>query len=157
MISTALFTSASDEWATPQDFFDRLNAEFAFTLDVAATIENAKTEYFMTEADDALAQPWRRESKSVWCNPPYSAIDKWVAKAHEESQKGATVVMLIPARTDTKYWHAHVMKASEIRLVKGRLKFGEGKNSAPFPSAVVIFRPHWNHPPILTTMDAKAK
>lgn len=139
MDAEVLFSSKSNEWETPQDFFDRLNQEFHFTLDAAATDENAKCErYFMT-AKDGLAQSWHGET--VWLNPPYGrAVGKWIEKARLEAENGATVVCLIPARTDTRYFHEHCFKG-EVRFVRGRLKFGGSKNSAPFPSAVVIFRP----------------
>jgi phage N-6-adenine-methyltransferase len=157
-MNAVLFSSASDEWATPQPFFDRLNAEFHFDLDTAASLGNRKCAEFLGPGGlvgDGLISEW---DGVCWCNPPYSQIDRWVAKAHAESLKGATVVMLIPARTDTRYWHSYIMRASEIRLVKGRLKFGDGKNSSPFPSAVVIFRPHWKYPaPVLTAIPASIK
>lgn len=102
--------------------------------------------------EDGLAQSWANET--VFMNPPYGrVIGDWIAKAYEESQKGATVVCLIPARTDTRYWHDYVMKAAEIRLVRGRLKFGNGKNSAPFPSAVVVFQEGALYPK-LSTMES---
>lgn len=132
------YSSKTDNWATPQSFFDRLNAEFDFTLDPCADRDNAKCNKYYTANDDGLAQDWARER--VFMNPPYGrVISDWVRKAYEESTKGALVVALIPARTDTRYWHDYVMRAKEIRLVKGRLKFGDGRNSAPFPSAVVIW------------------
>ena len=134
-----MFSSKSDMWATPQDFFDKLNLEFNFTLDPCADISNAKCAKFFDANDDGLVKSWANEV--VFCNPPYSDIKNWCRKAYEESENyGATVVLLIPSRTDTKYWHDYVMKSSEIRFVKGRLKFGNQKNAAPFPSAVVVFR-----------------
>lgn len=151
------FSSKSNEWATPQDFFDRLDSEFQFDLDPCSDGFNAKCERYFTKEDDGLAQDWHTHTRTaVFMNPPYGReIQDWVRKAYEESQKGATVVALIPSRTDTKYWHDYVMKAKEIRLVKGRLKFGDGKNSAPFPSAVVIFTKHDREFPLITTMSAK--
>jgi phage N-6-adenine-methyltransferase len=132
------FSSATDLWATPQDFFDRLNARFGFTLDVCATADNAKCERFFTAADDGLAQDW---SGICWMNPPYGReIGKWMRKAHESSLAGATVVCLVPARTDTRWWHDYAMQG-EIEFIKGRLRFGSAKTNAPFPSAVVVFRP----------------
>jgi site-specific DNA-methyltransferase (adenine-specific) len=134
-----MYSSKSNEWATPQDFFDKLNAEFQFNLDPCATDENHKCNKYFTRETDGLSQNWR--GYRVFCNPPYSDIGKWVEKAFREGHKDNTiVVMLIPARTDTKYFHDYILHRSEIRFVKGRLKFGEGKNSAPFPSMVVIFR-----------------
>lgn len=131
------FSSQSNEWETPQDLFDKLNAEFHFTLDPCANAVNAKCKNFFQIADNGLEKDW--SSETVFMNPPYGReIGKWVEKAFTESQKGATVVCLIPARTDTKYWHEFVMKG-EIRFIKGRLKFNGSKSNAPFPSAVVIF------------------
>lgn len=135
-----MFSSATDLWATPQDFFDKLNDEFHFTLDPCATIENAKCKRFYTMAEDGLKQDWKGET--VFCNPLYGrAIYDWVKKCYTESRKPETVVVaLIPARTDTRYFHEFVYhKAKEIRFVKGRLKFGNAKDSAPFPSMVVVF------------------
>lgn len=136
-INEGMFTSNTDLWATPQDFFDVLNKEFKFELDVCALPENAKCEKYFTPEQDGLQQEWGWGV--CWMNPPYGrTIGGWIKKAYESSLKGATVVCLLPARTDTKYWHDYCMKG-EIRLIKGRLKFGDSKNSAPFPSAVVIF------------------
>ena len=134
-----MFSSKTVEWTTPQAFYDRLNQEFNFTLDPCCTDETAKCSTYYTEADDGLAQPWA--GHSVFMNPPYGrSIKDWIRKAYEESRKPNTVVVaLIPARTDTRYWHDYCMEASEIRFIKGRLKFGESNNSAPFPSAVVVF------------------
>jgi phage N-6-adenine-methyltransferase len=149
MVAKALFSSATDEWSTPQQFFDELHKEFRFTLDAAATRENAKCDVCYTRQSDALRHDWADELAdiglkwgAVWMNPPYGrGIGAWVAKAFEESRKGLTVVCLLPARTDTKWWHEFVQPHAEVRFVKGWLKFGGSKNSAPFPSAVVIFRP----------------
>lgn len=131
------FSSATDLHATPQEFFNKLNDEFNFTVDVCATPENAKCKSFYTKQDDGLSQNW---SGNVWMNPPYGReIGLWMAKASEAAKAGATVVCLVPARTDTAWWHEHVIK-HEVRFIKGRLKFGGAKNSAPFPSAVVVMR-----------------
>lgn len=147
------YSSKTDLWATPQDFFNRLNEEFAFTLDPCSDGTNNKCDLYFTKEDDGLAQDWTHQT--VFMNPPYGrVIGDWIRKAYEESERGATVVCLIPARTDTRYWHEYVMKAEEIRLVKGRLKFGDGKNSAPFPSAVVIFRNNTKGLPKLGVMEA---
>ena len=133
------FTSTTDEWATPQWLFDYFSTEFDFTLDVCSTDENAKCPRHFTRKDDGLSTNWVNET--IWMNPPYGrTIGKWVRKAWESSLQGATVVCLLPSRTDTKWWHQYCMKG-EIRFIKGRLKFGDSKNSAPFPSAIVIFRP----------------
>lgn len=151
-INKSLLSSTSNEWETPQAFFDRLNIEFHFTLDAAASPENAKCGNYYTERENALRQTWH---DVVWCNPPYGrAIGRFVEKGYKEAQLGAAiVVMLIPSRTDTRYWHNYVMKAKEIRFVKGRLKFGDSTNSAPFPSAVVVFEAG-NHKPTIGTMEA---
>lgn len=135
-INSGLFTSNTDLWATPQDFFDRLNEEFGFELNVCAIAENAKCEKYYSPEIDGLKQEWEGV---CWMNPPYGrSIGEWVKKAYQSSLAGATVVCLIPARTDTRWWHDYCMNG-EIRFVRGRLKFGDSKNSAPFPSAIVIF------------------
>ena len=135
-INNGLFTSNTDLWATPQALFDKLNNEFGFTLDVCANEENAKCSKYFTEEIDGLQQEW---GGCCWMNPPYGrVIGKWVKKAYESSLTGATVVCLLPSRTDTKWWHDYCMKG-EIRFIRGRLKFGNSINSAPFPSAVIIF------------------
>lgn len=145
------FSSESNEWGTPQEFFERLDEEFNFTLDPCTDGYNVKCEKFFTQEDDGLAQDWSNDT--VFMNPPYGrAIKDWIKKAYEESQKGATVVGLIPSRTDTKYWHSYIFNhAKEIRFIKGRLKFGDGKNSAPFPSAVIVWE-EGEHDTEMTTM-----
>ena len=139
-MNDVLFSSKTDDWETPQDFFDALNAEFQFTLDPCADANNHKCKRFFTKEDDGLSQPWG--GNSVFCNPPYGrSIGEWVKKAYEEGCKENTVVvLLIPARTDTRYFHDYILHRSEVRFVPGRLKFGNAKNGAPFPSMVVIFR-----------------
>lgn len=135
-----MFSSATDMWATPQSFFDELNNEFHFTLDPCATKANAKCNKFYTIDEDGLQQDWKGEV--VFCNPPYGKmISSWVRKCSQESNKpNTTIVALLPARTDTRYFHDYIYgKAKEIRFIKGRLKFGDSKNSAPFPSMVVVF------------------
>lgn len=133
------FSSRSSDWATPQAFFDDLDAEFQFTLDPCASKDNAKCHMFYTEMEDGLSRSWAGER--VFMNPPYGRqIGKWIAKAYSESQRGATVVCLVPSRTDTRWWHDYCMKG-EVRFIRGRLYFGDGIGRAPFPSAVVIFRP----------------
>ena len=137
-ISEALYSSQTDMWETPQDLFDDLDREFHFDLDVCAIPENAKCKKFYTPEQDGLSQPW---DGTCWCNPPYGReIGKWVRGALFASVSVYTVVMLLPARTDTKWFHDYIYKRVEIRFVKGRLKFGNSKNSAPFPSMVVFFR-----------------
>lgn len=139
MNNEVMFSSKSDQWATPQDFFDKLNEEFCFTLDPCADAGNHKTENFFTMEENGLTKDWG--GQRVFCNPPYSKIGDWVKKCYEEAIKPETlVVMLIPARTDTRYFHDYIIHRSEVRFVKGRLKFGDSKNAAPFPSMVVIFR-----------------
>lgn len=134
------FSSQTDEWETPQWLFDELNKEFNFKLDVCALPYNAKCEYYFTPETDGLSQFWYPYGGSCWMNPPYGReIGKWIEKAYQTAQQGHTVVCLVPARTDTKWWHEYCMKG-EIRFLRGRLKFGNSKNSAPFPSAIVIFR-----------------
>ena len=145
-MNTALhFSSETVEWSTPPGFFAAINAETNGVLgllgtDVCATEENRKGPHFYTEAEDGLAQEW---AGLCWMNPPYGrGIGAWVEKAWRSAHSGnATVYTLLPARTDTAWWHDYVMQASEIRLIRGRLKFGGCKNAAPFPSALVIFRP----------------
>ena len=130
-------SSESCEWSTPQDFFEKLNEQFNFNLDVCATRDNAKCARYFTSEENGLAQEW---TGVCWMNPPYGKeIASWMRKAYESSQKGATVVCLVPARTDTGWWHDYAMRG-EVHFVRGRLKFGGSKSAAPFPSAVVVFR-----------------
>jgi len=139
MINKSMFSSNTNEWATPIDFFEALDREFNFTLDPCATKENAKCKKFYTIDDNGLLKSW--DNEIVFCNPPYGrAIKDWVKKASEAN--GGVVVMLIPARTDTIYFHDFIYQkvGVEIRFVRGRLKFGNSKNSAPFPSMVIIFK-----------------
>lgn len=142
-------SSKTVEWETPQDFFDKLNEEFGpLTLDVCATRENRKCPSFygLDVGLDGLTAPWHVNAipgPKCWMNPPYGrTIGKWIAKASLEASKGCTVVFLLPARTDTKYFHDYIYNKPnvEIRFIKGRLKFGGHKNPAPFPSMVVIFK-----------------
>ena len=140
MNTKVMFSSENEVWATPQDFYNKLDEEFDFDLDPCAISENAKCETFFTPEQDGLKQNWG--GYYVFCTPPYGRkIKDWVEKCYQESKKPETqVVMLIPARTDTAYFHDYIYhKAKEIRFVRGRLKFGNSKNSAPFPSMVVIF------------------
>ena len=129
MMNRVLFKSNSDNWKTPEMVYSKLNEEFKFDFDPCPLND--------TPTFDGLSIEW---GNCNFVNPPYSQISKWCKKAVEEWIKGKTVVMLIPSRTDTKYWHEYIMKATEIRFIKGRLKFGDSKNSAPFPSAVIVFR-----------------
>lgn len=129
------FSSKTDLWSTPQAFFDELNREFGFTLDVCANKDNAKCERYFEQAENGLIQNW--DNEVVWMNPPYGReIGKWVQKASQAT--GGVVVCLLPARTDTKWFHDYILGKAEIRFIKGRLKFGGQKNSAPFPSMIAI-------------------
>lgn len=129
-----MFSSKTEMWETPQDLFDKLNSKYHFDYDVCAIPENAKCEKYYTPEIDGLKQQW---GGCCWCNPPYGReVSKWVEKAATSSAK---VVMLLPARTDTKWFHEWVLPYAEIYFIKGRLKFGDSKNSAPFPSMIVIF------------------
>ena len=135
-----MFSSKSNDWGTPQNFYDKLNNSFGpFTLDPCSDGQNNKTDNYFTKEQNGLSQDW--SGNKVFMNPPYGrAIKDWLKKAYEEGQKpNTTVVCLIPARTDTKYWHDYVMNAQAVYFVKGRLKFGDSNNSAPFPSAVIVF------------------
>ena len=146
-----MFSRVSDEWATPQAFFDALHAEFRFVFDASASHHNAKCGIYATREDDALALAWRVRSVdgAVWMNPPYSRVREFMAKAAAEAGNGCTVVCLVPARTDTRWWHESVWNTTqhrprpgvEVRFVRGRLKFGGATAGAPFPSVVVVFRP----------------
>jgi site-specific DNA-methyltransferase (adenine-specific) len=147
MISETLFSSKSTEWRTPLDLFLKLDEEFGFELDAAATEENSLCHMHYSEEDDALSDdnPWH-PFNTVFINPPYGrGIGAWCEKAWKETQKGATVVMLMPARTDTIWFHEWVYGRAEIRFLKGRLKFldeqGNKLNAAPFPSMVVVYKP----------------
>lgn len=136
----ALMSSTTDLWETPKWLFDELNEKYHFDIDVCATPENAKCATYYTPEQDGLKQEWKGV---CWMNPPYGReIGKWVKKAYESAQAGATVVCLLPARTDTAWWHDYVMRGGEITFLRGRLKFGNAQNSAPFPSAIVVFKPN---------------
>lgn len=138
MITKGMFSNNSDEWATPQKFYDDLNEEFHFTLDPCATEKNTKCKKYYTKDQDGLQQDW--SNNVVFVNPPYSQAKEWVQKCYWESKnKGVKVVMLIPARTDTRYFHDFIYGKAEIRFIKGRLKFNDSKNCAPFPSMIVIY------------------
>jgi site-specific DNA-methyltransferase (adenine-specific) len=140
-IHEALYSSRSEEWPTPQLFFDALNAEFEFTLDPCATRQNAKCRRYFTKQQNGLLRDWG--THSTFCNPPYGkTMREWARKCYAASLNGAIVVLLAHARTDTRWFHDWVYgKAAEIRFVRGRLRFGSGKQSAPFPSLVAVFRP----------------
>jgi site-specific DNA-methyltransferase (adenine-specific) len=144
-LTKGLFTSRTEEWETPEYVFLALKKEFDFQVDVCATSENAKCKIYFDKSVDGLKREW--SPFRCWMNPPYGRdISKWMKKAFAESQRGALVVCLIPSRTDTKWWHDWVMKSSEIRFVSGRISFGISKNSAPFPSCIVIYYPELENP-----------
>lgn len=143
MMTPGMYSSKTDLWSTPQLFFDGLHRTHNFTLDVCATDSNAKCARYFTEQTDGLSQQWEG---SCWCNPPYGReIGKWIAKASLSASlgnpEGCSVVALLPARTDTRWFHDHIYNKPGVRVeyVKGRLKFGDGKNPAPFPSMLVFF------------------
>jgi len=138
MKADVMFSSKSDNWATPQWLFDQLHAEFDFTLDVCADAQNAKCRSFFSQEQDGLSQVWNGR---VWCNPPYGrVIGNWVKKCAEYAQGGGLAVMLLPARTDTRWFHEYIYGKAEIRFLRGRLRFGNATENAPFPSMIVIFR-----------------
>lgn len=139
MNNDVLFSSKTDNWATPPEVFKDLDNEFKFTLDPCASKENHKCDKYFTKEENGLLQDWG--GQSVYCNPPYGrTVGDWVEKAAKESRKeNTTVVMLLPARTDTKWFHKYIYGRATIRFIRGRLKFGGSKNSAPFPSMIVIF------------------
>lgn len=140
VLHTSLYSSRSEEWPTPPNFFAELDKEFGFTLDPCATKANAKCARFFTKRDDGLRQHWGREI--VFCNPPYGKrMREWTRKCYDASLQGATVVLLAHARTDTRWFHDWVYGKAELRFVKGRLRFGNGKQSAPFPSLIAVYRP----------------
>ncbi len=139
-MNTVHFMSEKMDWGTPQELFDRLNQEFHFTLDVCALPENAKCKRFFSSKENGLLQKW---TGVCWMNPPYGReIEQWMQKALQESDRGATVVCLVPARTDTEWWHKYALHG-EIRFIRGRVKFQGANATAPFPSAIVIFRDQW--------------
>ena len=141
LASTAHLSAEKDEWATPQALFEQLDAEFGFTLDVCASPYNAKCKRYFTAADDGLSRSWSGEV--VFMNPPYSTVSEWMGKALYESEHGATVVCLVPSRTDVG-WFWDYAKSGEIRLIQGRLHFTDDEGNtgpAPFPSVVVVFGP----------------
>ena len=134
---TGLTSSATDNWETPQWLFDKYDAIYHFTLDAASSDENAKVANHYTAMDNGLLQKW---GGVVWLNPPYGKqIGKWVKKAYEESKDGATVVCLLPARTDTSWFHDYCTKG-QIEFIRGRIRFGCCKSNAPFPSMIVVFK-----------------
>lgn len=146
MLNNALFSSKKSDWGTPKGLFNQLNAEFNFVLDAAATTKTAKCRLYYTPETDGLKSSWKVAGGAVFCNPPYGReIGKWVQKAYEEAQAGTPIVLLIPARTDTSYFHDYIYGKAEIRFIRGRLRFtddnGSAKFPAPFPSMIVIYNP----------------
>ncbi len=160
---TGMFLSDRMDWGTPKYVFDNLNKEFKFDLDAAASKWNAKCTRYIASDKDSLTSDWSALSESsVWLNPPYGRdISKWIKKALDESLKGLTVVCLIFARTDTKWWHKYVSKAYEVRLIKGRINFidpqtqQKGKTGAVAPSAIVIFKKSNRTTPIYKHVEFK--
>jgi phage N-6-adenine-methyltransferase len=139
MLNDSLFASECVDWETPAELYAVLNAEFHFDLDPCANCQNAKCARYFTENDDGLLQPW---TGIVWVNPPYGrGIAHWLDKALLSANAGATVVCLVPARTDTRWWHRYCMSSDEIRLLDRRLTFAGADNKATFPAAIVVFRP----------------
>lgn len=139
MMNEGMYSSKSDDYGTPQKLFDELNAEFNFDVDVCASADNAKCRRYFSVEENGLLQDWSK-FKTCYMNPPYGRqIINWVEKAYETSLQGSTVVCLLPARTDTKWFHEYCTKG-EIRFIRGRLKFNDGKNPAPFPSMIVVFK-----------------
>jgi len=145
-MNDVLFSSKSDEWYTPNDFYNNLNKKYNFVFDLACSKENCKTKDGYTVENNSLEQNWNNitlhsDGGWLWLNPPYSKCKEFVSKSYNEMLKGAKIVMLIPSRTDTKWFHEFIYKKEgvEIEFIKGRLKFGDSKNSAPFPSMLVIF------------------
>jgi phage N-6-adenine-methyltransferase len=138
-MNQSLLSSKDMTWGTPIEFFKTLDAEFNFTLDPCAAPDTAKCEKYYTKEDDGLTKDWSGEV--VFCNPPYGReLPKWVEKCYTEWKKGTTVVMLIPSRTDTRYFHDYILDQAEVRFIKGRLKFQGAKDPAPFPSMVVVYK-----------------
>lgn len=130
------FDTGKQDWETPDEIFEPLNEEFRFSLDVCAVLENTKCRRFFSPKEDALEQCWHGV---CWMNPPFGEQGKWVKKAFEESRRGATVVCLLPSRTNTNWWHDYCMKG-EIRFIRGRPRFKGAKHGLPQPLAIVIFK-----------------
>lgn len=140
-----MHSSKDMTWATPQHWFDYLNLEFKFTLDPCCHRETAKCKKHFTPAEDGLLQSWSGER--VFMNPPYGkALTDWMRKARDEARGGALVVCLVPARVDTQWWHRYATQAQDIRFPIGRLKFAGAAETAPFPVAIIVFRPGLHKP-----------
>ena len=143
-MNPGMYSSARSEWGTPQALVDTLYGQFPFTLDVCATTENAKCHRYVTPEEDGLTADWRAMAGIGWCwmNPPYGRdIAKWVEKAARERERGAAIVALLPARTDTRWWQAHVNGCAELWFIRGRIKFDGAKDPAPFPSMLAVYWP----------------
>jgi len=155
MVHSVLFSRKDEDWETPEEVYQGLNAEFHFTLDPCASEDTAKCIRYFTKEDDGLEQPWGTER--VFLNPPYGRdIRKWIDKAIDASKSGALVVALVHARTDTRWFHEAIRWANEVRFRKGRIRFGHpGKDdiNSPFPSVVMIFRPWCLPRPALQSGD----
>jgi len=138
-MNDGMYSSASDDYGTPQWLFDELNEKWHFQVDVCASADNAKCDLYFSKEDDGLKQDWS-QFDTCWMNPPYGRqITSWVEKAYETSKAGTTVVCVLPARTDTRWFHDYCLKG-DITFLRGRLKFNDGKNPAPFPSMIVVFK-----------------
>lgn len=140
MNNDLMFSSDKMDWGTPRDLYESLDKEFNFSYDLCALPYNTKCTFYFSPDQDSMKQDWHKIDGYCWLNPPYGRdIIKWIKKAYEESLIGAKIVILIPSRTDTKYWHKYCMKSSHIRFIEGRVKFEGAKDVAPFPSALIIF------------------
>lgn len=145
MVDSALFSSQTDEWETPISLFNQIDNVYSFGLDPCASKDNAKCSVFFDKDANGLSKNWydyvvdETDNYSVFVNPPHSEIFEWAQKCYEESLSGITIVMLLASRTDTKYWHRYISNADTLYFIKGRLKFGNSKNSAPFPSVLAVF------------------
>ena len=147
-MTSGMYSSINDTWTTPKKFFQTLNEEFNFTLDAAALSGSALCplwyglDHPQENWRDSFQRNWQDDAQgNIWLNPPYGkTIKEWMAKADAESKLGATIICLVPSRTDTAWWHEHVIH-HEVRFIRGRLKFGQAKNAAPFPSALVVMKP----------------
>lgn len=140
-----IFSSKNNNWETPQGLFNKLNGEFNFVWDLAANKSNAKCEHYFSLLDNALDHDWSNLKGNLFLNPPYGRdIKYWVMKAAKTKlDKDQKLVLLIPARTDTSYWHDYIFNQAEIRFIRGRIKFeqgGEQIGAAPFPSAIVVYK-----------------
>lgn len=145
MVSSALLTSKNENWETPKSYFDELNQKYNFTFDLAASDDDHKTPCYYTVSDDSLSKPWHELPGNLFLNPPYGRqLKLWIKKAYEESllKTDGSIVVLIPSRTDTSYWHDYIFGKANITFIRGRLKFeldGISGDAAPFPSALVVF------------------